>query len=529
MVQADVIARYHKDILKQDVFFNTGTDEHGQKVFTKATESGKEIQSYVDEYADKFKRLMPALGISPDIHFIRTTDEHHVKAAQEFWRRCFNKGDIYKKIYKVKYCVGCELEKTESDLDEEGRCLIHPHLEIELIEEENYFFRFSKYEQPLLEFYNAHPDFVVPDFRFNEIKAFVKSGLQDFSISRLKSKMPWGVPVPDDDHHVTYVWFDALINYVSTLGWPGTTPPLDSARGTPPLQGGEASAFAEASADKPRLSASSAKVRSLSSLSKEEYPAIAGGGGNEFNEFWGTMEHPNAIQIAGKDNLRQQSAMWQAMLMSAGLPNSKQIIIHGFINSGGQKMSKSLGNVADPYQIIDLLISKGLTKEQATDALRYYLLREISTFEDGDYTWEKFVESYNAGLANGIGNLTSRIMKMAISNTVPISPIHGGDAEVATEAEGLKSFLDNYELQKATDAIWQKIAACDQFIQKNEPFKLIKINKEQAVKDIQHLLLKLRQIAIDLIPFLPQTSEKILSVLKDPKLENIPRLFPRIE
>jgi len=487
MVQADVIARYHKDILKQDVFFNTGTDEHGQKVFTKATESGKEIQAYVDEYANKFKRLMPALGISPEIHFIRTTDAHHVAACQTFWKRCFDKGDIYKKIYKVKYCVGCELEKTESDLDENGRCLIHPHLEIELIEEENYFFRFSKYEQPLLEFYNTHPDFVVPDFRFNEIKAFVKSGLQDFSISRLKSKMSWGVPVPDDDHHVMYVWFDALINYVSTLGWP----------------------------EEMKHEAGNTKQDGMLHVSS-----------SMFHNFWGTMEHPNAIQIAGKDNLRQQSAMWQAMLMSAGLPNSKQIIIHGFINSGGQKMSKSLGNVADPYQIIDLLISKGLTKEQATDALRYYLLREISTFEDGDYTWEKFVESYNAGLANGIGNLTSRILKMAIGNSVPSSPF---EERMPAGQERLSQYLDSYELQKAADAIWQKIAACDQFIQKNEPFKVIKINKEQAVKDIQHLLLKLHQIAIDLTPFLPVTSEKILSVLKDPKLENIPRLFPRIE
>ena len=478
MVQADVIARYHRDILRQDVFFNTGTDEHGQKVFTKAQASGKDIQAYVDEYADKFRQLMPALGILSDIHFIRTTEAHHVAAAQEFWKRCFDKGDIYKKIYKVKYCVGCELEKTESDLDENGRCLIHPHLEIELIEEENYFFRFSKYEQKLLDFYNQHSDFVVPNFRFNEIKAFVKNGLQDFSISRLKSKMSWGVPVPDDDQHVMYVWFDALINYISTLGWPFGAP-SPSGRGA----GGEGSKF--------------------------------------FDEFWGTSEHPNAIQIAGKDNLRQQSSMWQAMLMSAGLPNSKQIIIHGFINSGGQKMSKSLGNVADPYAIINQLKLKGLTQEQATEALRYYLLREISTFEDGDYTWEKFVESYNAGLANGIGNLTSRILKMATANNIrPISPVLSYQSNL---------FLDNYELQKAVDDIWKKIQTCDEFIQKNEPFKLIKTDKEKAEKDIQHLLSELHQIAVDLIPFLPVTSEKILAVLKDPKLENIPRLFPRIE
>jgi methionyl-tRNA synthetase len=483
-VQADVIARYHRDILKQDVFFNTGTDEHGQKVFTKAMESGKDIQAYVDEYAEKFKQLLPALGISPDIHFVRTTDPHHIAAAQEFWRRCFDKGDIYKKIYKVKYCVGCELEKTESDLDENGHCLIHPHLEIELIDEENYFFRFSKYETPLLEFYEKNPQFVVPDFRYNEIKQFVKNGLQDFSISRLKSKMSWGVPVPDDDQHVMYVWFDALINYVSTLGWPESM----------------------------NHEAGNMKQAEMLHVSS-----------SMFHEFWGTKEHPNAIQIAGKDNLRQQSAMWQAMLMSAGLPNSKQIIIHGFINSGGQKMSKSLGNVADPYQIIDLLKTKGLNEEQAIDALRYYLLREISAFEDGDYTWEKFLESYNAGLANGIGNLTSRILKMAIN-----AGIRSYELGIRKPGEFDQS-LSEYNLQRSMDLIWQNIQYCDGFIQKNEPFKTIKINKEKGAQDIKFLLSELFSIATLLKPFLPQTSKKILEALADLKLEGIPRLFPRIE
>ena len=280
------------------------------------------------------------------------------------------------------------------------------------------------------------------------------------------------MPVPGDDSHVMYVWFDALINYISTLGWPES----------------------EAKSQK-------VEVR--------------------FEEFWGTKKNPNAIQIAGKDNLRQQSAMWQAMLLAAGLPSSRQIIIHGFINSGGQKMSKSLGNVADPYEILNKLQSLGLTKEQATDALRYYLVREISTFEDGDYTWEKFAESYNAGLANGIGNLTSRIMKMAINANIK--------HQISSIKYGSNQFLESFELQKAADAIWQKIKACDEFIQKNEPFKVIKTNKEKAVKDIKYLLLELHKIATDLIPFLPQTSGKILAVLKDPKLENIPRLFPRID
>jgi methionyl-tRNA synthetase len=482
IVQADTIARYHRDILKQEVFFNTGTDEHGLKIFRKAEEQGKEIQSYVDEYAEKFKKLMPVLGIMPDIHFIRTTEAHHVAACREFWTRCFDKGDIYKKIYKVKYCVGCELEKTESDLDEEGRCKIHPHLKIELIDEENYFFRFSKYEQPLLEFYEKNPQFVVPDFRFNEIKQFVKSGLQDFSISRLKSKMPWGVPVPDDENHVMYVWFDALINYVSTLGWPESADKSAHYTGSMPIYG-------------------------------------------LFEQFWGTSDKPNAIQIAGKDNLRQQSAMWQAMLMSAGLPNSKQIIIHGFINSGGQKMSKSLGNVADPYAIIDKLKSKSLTNEQAIDALRYYLLREISTFEDGDYTWEKFVESYNAGLANGIGNLTSRIMRMAVN--AGIKNYELGIKNI--EASGVFECFDNYNLKTAADRIWTTIKIIDRTIQMFEPFKKIKTNLVDAKKEIVELLEGLEYLSKVIKPLLPSTSKKISEALKELKLENIPHLFPRIE
>lgn len=472
MVQADAIVR-HQKLMGKEVFFNTGTDEHGIKIFRKAEEEGKEVQKYVDEYADKFKKLMPALGISPDIHFIRTTDKHHIKAAQEFWLKCEESGDIYKKIYHVKYCVGCELEKTESELDEKGHCLIHPHLEIEEIEEENYFFRFKKYEQPLLDLYAKESDFVVPDFRFNEIKQFVKSGLNDFSISRLKSKMPWGVPVPGNDSHVMYVWFDALINYVSTLGWPET-------------------------ANQP-----------------------IGKSANRFEAFWGTNDHANAIQIAGKDNLRQQSAMWQAMLMSAGLPNSKQIIIHGFITSGGQKMSKSLGNVADPYQILDKLQSLGLNKEQAIDALRYYLLREIPTFEDGDYTWEKFVESYNANLANGLGNLTSRIMKMAVNGGVKYQVVSGKYQAGA--------HIEKYELAKAMDEIWKQIAELDAYIQKTEPFKVMKIDPEKAKKDIEYLLDGLNNIAFSLQPFLPHSSGKILEVLKNFKEDNIPRLFPRIE
>lgn len=496
IVQADTLARYW-NLLGREVFFNTGTDEHGLKIYRRAREEGKDVQQYVDEYAEKFKRLIPALGVSSDVHFIRTTDKHHLRACQEFWNRCLDRGDIYKKIYHVKYCVGCELEKTESDLDGHGRCLIHPNLTIETIEEENYFFRFSRYQKPLLEHYEKYPDFVVPDFRFNEIKEFVKRGLQDFSISRLKEKMPWGVPVPDDETHVMYVWFDALINYVSTLGWPE----------------------------------SENRINQKSGIS-------------DFASFWGTRDNPRAVQIAGKDNLRQQSAMWQAMLMSAGLPPSRQIIIHGFITSGGQKMSKSLGNVADPYSIIDKLKAKGLTNEQAVDALRYYLLREIPTFEDGDYTWDRLVESYNANLANGLGNLAARVLKMAVANKVEYSKQNEQNLlkrflaclALAPKKKfkrrlmnAVGRYLKHHEIQKAVNVIWEKIGELDHYIQAHEPFKTVKIDRQRGEKDIQFLIYELYDLAEALKPFLPRTAERILQALNTPKEENIPHLFPRIE
>lgn len=205
IIQADAWART-KILEGYEVVFNTGTDEHGLKIYQKALEEGKDPQEYTNEYAAKFDRLKQALNLSYT-NFIRTTDTFHKKAAQEFWKKCERNGDIYKKNYKMKYCVGCELEKTDSELID-NKCPLHPKLEIQTIEEENYFFRFSKYQQNLLELYKKNPDFVVPDFRFNEIKAFVEKGLEDFSISRLKNKMPWGVPVPGDDNHVMYVWFD---------------------------------------------------------------------------------------------------------------------------------------------------------------------------------------------------------------------------------------------------------------------------------------------------------------------------------
>lgn len=452
IVQADILAR-HWASKGDDVFFNTGTDEHGVKILRKAQEQGIEPQAYVDEWAAKFRGLKDKLGLYDGLHFIRTTDPHHEAAAQELWRRCEAAGDIYKKNYQVKYCVGCELEKTDSEL-QNGRCPIHPNLDIEIIDEENYFFRFSRYDKPLLDLYSRYPDLVVPDFRFNEIRAFVARGLEDFSVSRLASKMPWGVPVPGDDSQVMYVWFDALVNYISTLGWPE-----DSA---------------------------------------------------QFERFWGKDYSPHALQVAGKDNLRQQSAMWQAMLMSAGLPPTRQIFIHGFITSGGQKMSKSLGNVIDPYAVVD---------EYGTDALRYFLARHIHPFEDSDFTMERFKEAYNADLVNGLGNLVARVMKLAETNlSEPVAIDTAPDA-------GFDTVLDAFQFNRALEIVAERIQALDAKITAERPFSVVKEDPETGKRIIAECVREVAALAHLLAPVMPGTSAAILAAVKENKKPD--NLFPR--
>lgn len=457
IVQADVIAR-HKVAEGYEVVFNTGTDEHGQKIYQAAIKEDKEPQKYCDEYAAKFVSLKKALNLSYT-NFIRTTDKHHLKAAQEFWKRCASNGDIYKKFYKVKYCVGCELEKSDSELAN-GKCPVHPNLELEVREEENYFFRWSNYQQKLLDLYESHPEFVVPEKRFNEIKNFVKSGLQDFSISRLKKKMPWGVPVPEDSEQVMYVWFDALVNYISTLGWP---------------------ASAEASAGKP----------------------------GKFYDWW------PGIQVAGKDNLRQQSAMWQSMLMSAGLEPSKQILIHGFVTHEGQKMSKSLGNVVNPLALV---------KEFGTDAVRYYLLKYFHPFEDSDFTMESFKEVYNADLANGIGNLVARTANLIEKNFEGKLKIK----EAKKQRSNINKYIKDYRFDLALKEIQETVTEADQLIDKEKPWELAKSDKEKAGQVLSEVAGRIVFIAEQLKPFLPETAEKILKQFAAKKIKKGELLFPRI-
>ena len=334
-----------------------------------------------------------------------------------------------------------------------GKCPVHPNLELELRDEENYFFRWSKYQQPLLDLYAARPDFVAPSHRLTEIRTFVEAGLNDFSISRLKNKMPWGVPVPTDPDHVMYVWFDALVNYISTLGWPD--------------EGGE---FA----------------------------------------FW------PGVQVAGKDNLRQQCAMWQAMLMSAGVAPSKQIFIHGFITADGQKMSKSLGNVVDPFEEV---------ATYGTDALRYYLLREIPSSEDGDFSRSRMEERY-AELANQLGNLVGRVAAMA-------QKYFNGRLGETVEWEGaqehtqtLDAAIASYDFKAYLDAVFEVVKNVNEFVDKKAPFKLVKQDEEAAKIALAQAVEMIRWIGRALAPILPQTSEEIMRRYGT-VIETGDALFPR--
>lgn len=448
IVQADAVARYRR-LAGDEVFFNFGTDEHGQKIYQKALEAGEEPQAYTDRYAATFDALKDSLNLSYDT-FIRTTSPMHKAAAQEFWKRCDAAGDIYKRAYQIKYCVGCELEKTDSELVD-GKCPIHPNLALEHRDEENYFFRFSKYQDRLLALYQ-NEDFLIPRFRLNEMIALIeREGLQDFSISRLAAKMPWGVPVPGDDTQVMFVWFDALVNYVSTIGWP-----TDLAR---------------------------------------------------FERWW------PVVQFAGKDQVRQQAAMWQAMLMSAGLPASRQIMIHGFITVDGQKMSKSLGNVISPNELV---------AKYGTDATRYLLLRHVHPFEDSDVTWQRLDEWYQSGLANGLGNLVARVMKLAEDNLdAPMPPpLYQYSAE-------LQNNIEAFEFNRAMDMIWEKIQSLDQRIQTEEPFRLVKSDLAKGKGLIADLVRELGNVSYMIQPFMPETSEKITSaILANKKPDN---LFKRID
>ncbi len=456
LIHADAIARYNR-MIGREVFFSTGTDEYGQKIWEASQRAGVGVQEYVDQYSKKFLDLTKYLNISVD-NFIRTTSEINIVAAQEMWKRCHEAGDIYKKKYKGLYCVGCEKFLQDKDLVD-NKCALHPNQELEIIEEENYFFKLSKYKDKIID-YLSKENSVIPEWRRKEAIETANI-LEDFSISRDKKRISWGIPIPNDDAQVMYVWFGAFINYISTLGWP--------------------------------------KEKEL------------------FERFWTNGDN---IQVAGKDMVKFQSVMWQGMLLSAGLSQTKTVVYHGFVTGeGGIKMSKSLGNVINPIELID---------EYGTDSLRYFLIREISPFEDSPFTKDRFKETYNANLANGLGNLVSRVMKMAEDN---IEKLNNEKIEILEAKEISPKFLghmESFNINKAADLIWEEIGEMDSLIQENQPFKMVKEEntREEGKKIIEDLVGRLYTVARLLNPILPETSAKIKSLIKENKSPETP-LFVR--
>lgn len=448
-VQADVLARYH-NFLGDEVRYATGMDESGLKNYRAAEKAGKETLIFLDEIAGLFQKLDETYDVVYT-DFVRTTADYHKAASQAIWKAAEKAGDIYKKQYKALYCVGCESFRTASDLVD-GKCPLHPNLTPEQVEEENYFFRLSKYQKKLIDFFRKNPDFVVPNERFNELKRFVESGLEDISISRPKEKLPWGIPVPDDPSHIMYVWFDALTNYISVIG------------------------FGQKDRDK------------------------------EFAKWW-----PADVHVIGKDIVRFHGAIWPAMLLSAGLPLPKQLFVHGFLSSGGQKMSKTTGNVIDPMEFAE---------KYGAEAARAFLVSEIPTLDDADVTWERFDAFYNGVLVNGLGNLLQRTLTLI--NNAKFKPKPGAKPSCAD----VFKYIDEYQFHEACKAIWTLVGNANRQVDKEKPWELVRTTdgRQKLNKTLLSLYRQLETIGTALAPLIPQTSKRILRQLETLQPEP---LFPR--
>ena len=443
---SDCIVRYHRDLLGEKTYFLTGSDENTQKMLDAAVKAGKEPLEFLNEIVDKFASLFRELNISYD-QFIRTTDQQkHWPGAQFLWNKLVDSGDIYKKEYEGLYCVGHEAFITEKELVD-GKCPDHGTVP-QFLKEENYFFKLSRYTDEIKKRIESDELKIVPASRKAEILSLINEGLQDVSFSRPhRSEWPagLGIPVPGDDSQVMYVWCDALSNYITALGYGQADDAL-------------------------------------------------------YQAFWPGMH------VIGKDILRFHAAIWPGMLLSAGVPLPQSILVHGFITSGGKKMSKSLGNVIDPEELL---------AEYGTDAVRYYLLRHVSPFEDGDITREAFKDAYNADLANGLGNLVSRVMTLAethIQESV-IPDLDTFSIQDPLIAESMRRF----DVQNAIHLIWDHISRLDQGIQNEKPFKVVKENKEKGVEIIKKMVVEVAWIGKAIEPFMPETSKKILNAVRENK------------
>jgi len=446
-IAADVLVRHHRQ-RGEETFFLTGTDEHASKVYRVAEQQGLDAKTYVDRIAEDWRELPRRVNAQYDF-FIRTTDEGHKRFVQEFLQRIYDNGDIYQDVYSGLYCIGCEEFKSESDLVD-GLCPEHG-IAPEHIEEKNYFFRLSAYQDRLLELYDERPDFVLPRFRYNEARSFIEGGLQDFSVSR--AGQPWGVPIPWDQGQVTYVWVDALINYLSALTY-----------------------------------------------ARE---------GEDLRErFW-----PHVHHLIGKDILRFHCVYWPALLLSAGYEVPQQVFVHGYLLLDERKISKSLGNVIDPLDLVDVY---------GSDAVRFWALRSVSFGHDGSASVDALHERYERELANDLGNLVSR-------TTAMISRYGGGriepgprNEELATALDALREKLvarfDAYDLTGGLEDIWEVVRLLNRHVEAKAPWQLAK--DESKADELEAVLYDLadglRAVAVAVSPYIPETAPRILGSLRQP-------------
>ncbi len=457
-VQADTIARYHR-VIGDETLYLCGSDENALKNVQAAEKDGFTIQEFVNKNTKLFIEMAKKLSIHFDVFQQGSNQDHHV-SSQKLWELCAKNGDIYKKAYHGLYCVGCETFYSPDELNENGECFEHPGKKLEEVKEENYFFKLSAYKEKLIEILEKKEIEIVPAYRTNEVISFLKGDLQDISISRSNERAKnWGVPVPGDETQRIYVWFDALNIYQSGIGF---------------------------------------------GLNEDVY-----------KKWW-----PADLQLIGKGIIRFHAVYWPAFLLSAGLKIPKKILVHEYITVNGQKMSKTLGNVIDPIELIE---------KYGADALRYYMLRYISPFSDGDFSEDKFLESYNADLANGLGNLIARVAKLCENDNYSVTEIKNKPAtHILSEEEYTKAFSE-FRFNDAVSFIWKKIADLDRYINIEKPWDLAKKKDEKLRNVLDHAVDQIQEIAVLLKPIMPETAEKIETQFKGPKIQSVTSLFPRKE
>jgi methionyl-tRNA synthetase len=446
LVQADCLARYHR-LLGDEVYYLTGTDEHGLKMSQTARAAGKTEQALADENSAKFQELTKFLGISND-QFIRTTNPLHKAGAQKLWKAIAADDGFYTKTYEGLYCVGCEAYVTEKDLIN-GACPIHKKAP-EFFKEENYFFHYARYLPKVKELIESDKLKIVPASRKQEILNLIESGIKekiDVSFSRPVKALTWGVPVPGNPEQTMYVWCDALSNYMTALDYENN--------------------------------------------------------GELYKKFW-----PADVHLIGKDILRFHAGFWPAMLLAAKLPLPKAIYVHGYITSEGQKMSKSLGNVVDPFEI---------GGKYGIDALRYYLLREIPTTDDGDFSLDRFEALYGGEMANNLGNLVSRVLTMTEKYSASKVPAVSRDENVVNEVlktwKEYQTHMDGFNLKAAAESVFALLTYANQYIDIKKPWELAKKEPAEVLNILYHLLELIRHASLMLYPFIPTTAEKIHDAL----------------